>query len=92
MASIAAAKGSGFRHRGPITFVENSDEKYPTKLLAFCKKSFPNMSKNGLQKCFLAGNVFVNDVPVRCGHEDEYRFYDITTKLKSLSIWMQLMR
>ena len=73
MASIAAAKGSGFRHRGPITFVENSDEKYPTKLLAFCKKSFPNMSKNGLQKCFLAGNVFVNDVPVRCGHEDEYK-------------------
>ena len=73
MASIASAKGSGFRRHGPIIFAENSDERCPTKLLAFCKKSFPYMSKNGLQKCFLAGNVFVNDVPVRCGHEDEYK-------------------
>ena len=73
MASIASAKGSGFRRHGPVIFTETSGEGCLTKLLAFCKKSFPYMSKNGLQKCFLAGSVFVNDVPVRCGHEDEYK-------------------
>ena len=73
MVSIASAKGSGFRRHGPVIFTETSGEGCLTKLLAFCKKSFPYMSKNGLQKCFLAGSVFVNDVPVRCGHEDEYK-------------------
>ena len=73
MASIASAKGSGFRRHGPVIFSEATGEGCLTKLLSFCKKSFPYMSKNGLQKCFLAGSVFVNDVPVRCGHEDEYK-------------------
>ena len=73
MASSAPAKGSGFRRHGPVIFSDITIEGCPTKLLAFCKKSFPYMSKNGLQKCFLAGSVFVNDVPVRCGHEDEYK-------------------
>ena len=82
MASIASAKGSGFRRHGPVIFSECSGEGCPTKLLAFCKKSFPYMSKNGLQKCFLAGNVFVNDIPVRCGHEDEYKILRLHDKVE----------
>ena len=75
--SIIAAKekeeGKGYKRQGPVIFSDSTKEGgCTTKLLAFCKKSFPYMSKNGLQKCFLAGNVFVNDIAVRCGHDDEY--------------------
>lgn len=73
MTSLSEEKSRGFRRHGPISVLDDSELDGPLKLYAFCKRSFPQISKKGLQKCFLAGSVLVNEERNRCGHEDEFR-------------------
>lgn len=61
------------RSFGPATVFETTESDRPCKLYAFCKKSFPHISKSGLQKCFLAGSIIVNGKSIQCGHIEESR-------------------
>lgn len=61
------------RNFGPVTVVETSESDGPLKLYAFCKRSFPHISKSVLQKCFMAGNIIVNGISIRRGHDEESR-------------------
>lgn len=67
------ANSRRIRSFGPVIVTETSESDGPCKLYAFCKKSFPHISKSGLQKCFIAGSIMVNGKPVQCGHVEESR-------------------
>jgi hypothetical protein len=61
------------RSFGPVTVIATGESDCPCKLYAFCKRNFPHISKSGLQKCFMAGSVIVNDKSIQPGHIEESR-------------------
>jgi hypothetical protein len=73
MAVCSQAGNRRIRSFGPVTVLETSESDGPCKLYAFCKRSFPHISKSVLQKCFLAGSIIVNDKSVQPGHIEESR-------------------
>lgn len=66
-------KTRGLKRHGPVTVIDDSEDVGPMKLYAFCKRSFPHLSKKVLINCFLSGSIFVNGEKIRCGHADESR-------------------
>ena len=51
--------------------IDCGSEKDTVKLFLFCRKRFPKLSRSELRTCFAKGTIFVNDVRIRCGHDDE---------------------
>ena len=70
--SASSDKMRGVRRHGPVT-VDADEQEGPIKLYAFCKRSFPILSKKVLSKCFLASSVFVNNEAISVGRDEEAR-------------------